>query len=75
MLSAHTGLCRDTTVIRRVLGHEFSHPFFKVQLVLEAMYRGEASMKGEFNNLLIDPLATYDWAIDLVGSLLKTLSR
>jgi len=27
MLSAHTGLCRDTTVIRRVLGHEFSDAF------------------------------------------------
>jgi hypothetical protein len=31
-----------------------------MQLVLESMYRGEASMEGEFNNLLIDPLATYD---------------
>ena len=45
MLPAHTALYRDTTVIRRVLVHEFSHAFFKMQLVLESMYRGEASMK------------------------------
>ena len=31
--------------------HEFSHAFLKMQLVLESMYRGEASMKDEFNNL------------------------
>jgi hypothetical protein len=51
MLPAHTALCYDTTVIRRVLVHEFSHAFLKMQLVLESMYRGEASMKDEFNNL------------------------
>lgn len=74
MLPAHTALCYDTTVIRRVLVREFRHAFLKMQLVLESMNRGEASMKDEFK-ILIDPLTTYDWAIHLVGSLLKALSR
>ena len=51
MLPAHTTLCHDTKVIRRVLVREFSHAFLKMQLVLESMNRGEASMKDEFNNL------------------------